>query len=132
MESGSGFIFSNSQFTKFEFMNQMLNITKEFYTLNSLSQEILYFFNNIVSIKVSCKLSDRENLNWPWGYSNVFPSKKLKKNFVSWLQFIRHETLHYRCHFMKIKWIEIIKYWKSWWYPFCTPLKFDKSHLIFL
>ena len=30
------------------------------------------------------------------------------------------------------KWIETIKYWNSWWYPFCTPLKFNKSHLIYL
>ena len=30
------------------------------------------------------------------------------------------------------KWIETIKYWKSWWYPFFIPLKFNKSHLIFL
>ena len=30
------------------------------------------------------------------------------------------------------KLIEMIKYWKHWRYPFCTPLKFNKSHLIFL
>ena len=29
------------------------------------------------------------------------------------------------------KWIETIKYWKSWWYPFFTPLKFNKSLLIY-
>ena len=30
------------------------------------------------------------------------------------------------------KLLESIKYWKSWWCSFCTPLKFNKSHLIFL
>ena len=29
-------------------------------------------------------------------------------------------------------WMETMKYWKSLWYPFCTPLKFNKSHSIFL
>ena len=34
-------------------------------------------------------------------YSMVFSSEKSKKKFFSWLQFIRHKTLHQRCHFMK-------------------------------
>ena len=31
----------------------------------------------------------------------------------------------------KKKWIETIKYWKSLLHPFCTLLKFNKSHLTF-
>ena len=29
---------------------------------------------------------------------------------------------------LRKKWMETIKYWKCWCYPFCIPLKFNKSH----
>ena len=61
----------------------------------------------------------------------VRPSiRKIKKKKISWLQFIRHKSLHQRYHFMK-KMNRNHQILKSWWYPFFTPLKFNKSLLIY-
>ena len=63
------------------------------------------------------------------GYNKVFPSKKVMFfrdcNVSSIKRYISVVTL-------RKKWIETIKYSTCWWYPFCTALKLNKSHLNFL
>ena len=63
------------------------------------------------------------------GYNKVFPSKKVMFfrdcNVSSIKRYISVVTL-------RKKWIETIKYSTCWWYPFCTTLKLNKSHLNFL
>ena len=48
-----------------------------------------------------------------------FCQKNIKK--FLWLQFIKQKTL-ISVATSWLKWIETIKYWKSWWYPFFVSL----------
>ena len=65
------------------------------------------------------------------GIAMSFHQKKSKKNFFSDSN-LSCINLYISAAISLKKMNRTIKYWKFWWYPYRTPLKFNKLYLIFL
>ena len=79
---------------------------------------------DVLKSQSPCILLNKKNTNFK-GTVRSFHQKSRKKKIISWLQWPGIK-LYISVTILWKKWIETITYWKSWWYPFFTPLKFNK------
>ena len=79
---------------------------------------------DVLKSQSPCILLNKKNTNFK-GTVRSFHQKSRKKKLFRDCN-LPGIKLYISVTILWKKWIETITYWKSWWYPFFTPLKFNK------